>query len=116
ALRTAWLSPIVLTLVKPEVTLFLTGFVLSKFVHGASFFGFFNIYLPYVFIAMELLYIPTYFGDPRRSGRRRWWNLRGSWVYDELSAYWYMNIIRERELNPREKHIFGYAPHGMFPM
>lgn len=115
ALRTAWLSPIMLTLVKPEVVLFLTGFLLTKFVHGAVVFGC-RVHLPYVFIAMELAYIPTYWGFPRRTGSRRWWSIRGGWVYNELSAYWYSNIIRERELNGNHKHIFGYHPHGMFPM
>ena len=73
-------------LVKPEVTLFLSGFVLTKVVHGASVFGWFDIYLPYLVVPLEGLYCLTYIGNPRRSGHRRWWNGRGTWVYNELSA------------------------------
>ncbi|KAH9261212.1 hypothetical protein BASA81_000916 [Batrachochytrium salamandrivorans] len=115
ALRTAWLAPIVLLLVKPEVVLFLSSFALTKFVDGANVFGV-TLYVPYVMLAIESLYVLTYLGFPRRSGSRRWWSLRGSWVYNELSAYWYSNIIRERELNANHKHVFGYHPHGLFPM
>ena len=114
--RTIWLSPLVLTIVKPEVVLFLFGFILAKFVHRASFFGLFNIHLPYLIVMLQLAYLPTYIGDPRRTGRRRWWNLRGTWVFDELAAYWYVKIIREQKLLAGEKHIFGYHPHGLFPM
>ena len=37
-------------------------------------------------------------------------------MYDEVAAYFYTTILREVELNPNERHIFGYHPHGMFPM
>lgn len=114
--RTAWLSPIVLVIVKPEVPLFLFGFISNKFLYGASFFGLFDIYPPYLFVLMQLLYLPTFLGNPQYNGRRRWWSIRGGWVYEELSAYWYSHIIRESELRDDEYHIFGYAPHGMFPM
>jgi hypothetical protein len=105
----------VLTLVKPEVTLFLLGFLLTQFVHNATVFGV-VIHLPYFFFIMELLYLPTYFGNPRFSGHRRLWSIRGGYIYQELAAYWFANIIRESPLNPNSRHIFGYHPHGLFPM
>ena len=119
ALRTAWLAPIVLTLVKPEVTLFLTGFVLAKFVHGAHvpfLPAEYTLNLPTLLVVAESAYLLSYIGDPGRTGKRRWWSLRGTWVYDELAAYWFLHIVRERELSPEDKHVFGYIPHGMFPM
>jgi len=116
ALRTAWLSPIILTLTKPEVVLFLAGFALTKFVHGAEVYGGAKVHLPSVYVAVIALYLPTYLGDPRRTGVRRKTQWMGTWVYDELAAYFYTYIIREAELNPAHKHVFGYHPHGMFPM
>jgi hypothetical protein len=128
ALRTAWLAPIVLTLTKPEVVLFLVGFFMTKFVHGIHFPTYLTDHYPFIFspnatfdyptalIGVEILYLLTYRGNPSRTGRRRAWNWRGTWVYDELAAHFYTHIIREQELNPAERHIFGYIPHGMFPM
>ena len=119
ALRTAWLSPIILTLTKPEVTIFLIAFVFSTFVHGTRipFLPFdFVLDVPTIFIAGELAYLLTFRNNPRRTGSRRWVSMRRTWLYDEIAAYFYTHIIRTTTLNPKERHVMGYHPHGMFPM
>ena len=83
------IAPVVLTLVKPEVTLFLTGFFLCNVVHGARIPFLpddWRIHLPTFLVIVESFYLLTYIGNPRRTGRRRWWSLRGTWVYDELAV------------------------------
>ena len=44
--------------------------------------------------------------------------MRGSVISDEIARHFHSRIIRasEEELDPSQKYIFGYTPHGMFPM
>ncbi|ETK93704.1 hypothetical protein, variant 3 [Phytophthora nicotianae CJ01A1] len=115
--------------------------ILHYFVWGVPFLALFYVFhkydLDYVSIAMVVLYLPSFFSGAHKTGKGNVWEgLRTSRLWgllnkflrfdDCLPCHQYiashffshfffirMKIIREQELDPNKRYIFGFHPHGI---
>eukprot|EP00037_Helgoeca_nana_P024953 m.268192 g.268192 ORF g.268192 m.268192 type:complete len:814 (-) comp26800_c0_seq2:188-2629(-) len=66
-----------------------------------------------------MAYLPTYRGSPSRTGCRTRPIASCNWLIEHLSSYFRFEMHRVPEckhLNPTDKHIFGFHPHGILPV
>ncbi len=77
-------------------------------------------YLPHLIVGLWLLgamlYLPTFWGHPSRTGRRNIASLRCHWLFDELANYFRLSVAPMAPLDPRHKYIMGFHPHGILPV
>lgn len=71
---------------------------------------------------LALYYAVTLPGSPEHTGRREWAPIQ-KWCHVNMETAlkaWFGNVEVVREgtsrLNPHDKFIFGYTPHGLFPI
>ncbi|KAG6579790.1 Diacylglycerol O-acyltransferase [Phytophthora cinnamomi] len=70
--------------------------------------------LDYVSAAMVALYLPSFFSGAQKTGKGKEWEaLRTSSVWGLMNKFLRIKIIREQELDPTKKYIFGFHPHGI---
>ncbi|EGZ24863.1 hypothetical protein PHYSODRAFT_256907 [Phytophthora sojae] len=70
--------------------------------------------LNYVSIAMVALYLPSFFSGAQKTGKGNVWeSLRTSSLWGLMNKFLRIKIIREQELDPEKKYIFGFHPHGI---
>lgn len=71
----------------------------------------------YTIIAAVLiaLYVPTLFDGAHKKilKGRNWDSLRQLKIWSVCANYIDMELIRQKELDPKKKYIFGYHPHGI---
>ncbi|KAE9004846.1 hypothetical protein PR003_g18686 [Phytophthora rubi] len=89
--------------------------ILHYFVWGVPFlllfYLFHNIGLDYVSVAMVVLYLPSFFSGAHKTGQGNVWEgLRTSSLWGLLNQFLRLKIIREQELDPNKRHIFGFHP------
>ncbi|ETI53836.1 hypothetical protein, variant 2 [Phytophthora nicotianae] len=92
--------------------------ILHYFVWGVPFLALFYVFhkydLDYVSIAMVVLYLPSFFSGAHKTGKGNVWEgLRTSRLWGLLNKFLRMKIIREQELDPNKRYIFGFHPHGI---
>ncbi|KAJ8566177.1 hypothetical protein ON010_g6948 [Phytophthora cinnamomi] len=70
--------------------------------------------LDYVSIAMVALYLPSFFSGAQKTGKGNVWeSLRTSSLWGLMNKFLRIKIIREQELDPQKRYIFGFHPHGI---
>ncbi|KAG2813867.1 hypothetical protein PC129_g13581 [Phytophthora cactorum] len=70
--------------------------------------------LDYVSVAMIALYLPSFFSGAQKTGKGNEWEaVRMSNLWGLMSKFLRIKIIREQELDPKKKFIFGFHPHGI---
>ncbi|RLN56006.1 hypothetical protein BBJ29_009907 [Phytophthora kernoviae] len=68
----------------------------------------------YVAVAMVGLYLPSFFSGAQRTGKGNVWQaLRTSSIWGLTNKFLRIKIVREQELDPKQKYIFGFHPHGI---
>ncbi|KAG7379272.1 hypothetical protein PHYBOEH_012005 [Phytophthora boehmeriae] len=68
----------------------------------------------YVAAALVALYLPSFFSGAQKTGNGNMWQaLRTSSVWGLTNKFLRIKIIREQELDPKLKYIFGFHPHGI---
>mmetsp|Transcript_27429 Transcript_27429/g.72036 ORF Transcript_27429/g.72036 Transcript_27429/m.72036 type:complete len:831 (+) Transcript_27429:69-2561(+) len=69
--------------------------------------------------AVGLAYIPTYFGSPSKTGRRRVGVGALRWLVEHMVAYFRFELHRvpdAKSLDPKHRYIMGFHPHGIVPV
>ncbi|KAG1705339.1 hypothetical protein DVH05_004270 [Phytophthora capsici] len=80
----------------------------------ALFYFFHQHGLDYVSVAMVALYLPSFFSGAQKTGKGNEWEaLRTSSLWGLVNKFLRIKIIREQELDPSKKFIFGFHPHGI---
>ncbi|OWY96883.1 hypothetical protein PHMEG_00032734 [Phytophthora megakarya] len=70
--------------------------------------------LDYVSFAMITVYLPSFFSGTQKTGKGNEWELlRTSSAWGLLNKFLRIKIIREQELEPSKRYIFGLHPHGI---
>ncbi|POM66996.1 Hypothetical protein PHPALM_17072, partial [Phytophthora palmivora] len=70
--------------------------------------------LDYISIAMVALYLPSFFSGAQKTGKGNVWDsLRTSSIWGLMNKFLRIKIIREQELDPKKRYIFGFHPHGI---
>ncbi|KAF1326643.1 Diacylglycerol o, partial [Globisporangium splendens] len=65
-------------------------------------------------VALVALYIPSFIDGSERTGNGRpWKGLRASQLWHCCSRLLKLKIVREQELDPSKRYIFGFHPHGI---
>lgn len=64
------------------------------------------------------LYWGTFAGDPSVTGRRAWAAARGARIFDFMASHFPFRLKRDSptELNPADRYLLGYHPHGILPL
>ncbi|CAK0784954.1 hypothetical protein CVIRNUC_008159 [Coccomyxa viridis] len=69
-----------------------------------------------------IYYLSTVFGEPEHTGKREWPAFRDWFAHNLAPALdaWMGNVevvyAGQEKLDPSSKYVFGYAPHGLFPI
>ena len=60
--------------------------------------------------------LQTYRNSPHVTGSRRWDWFRRSWIIQDVVEYFQGDIVKEVDLDPEQKYIFAFAPHGIMTL
>lgn len=79
----------------------------------------FMVWLPYqwgyplISVILLGIYLPTYFNKDELKYGRPWDWFKEHWCWNYLQFYGQLEVVREAELDPERKYIFGTHPHGI---
>eukprot|EP00475_Leptophrys_vorax_P036268 TRINITY_DN6096_c0_g3_i1.p1 TRINITY_DN6096_c0_g3~~TRINITY_DN6096_c0_g3_i1.p1 ORF type:complete len:588 (-),score=129.24 TRINITY_DN6096_c0_g3_i1:290-2032(-) len=64
------------------------------------------------------LYSGTYKGNPHQTGARVGWLRYNGWFWDYTQHYFSFELIgpSNGKLDPAKKYLFGFHPHGIYPL